>query len=118
MNSEEHAFLGGLIGLGSYMLHRLAKQKPVNLFEMVVSTIGGAGAAVLPDILEPATEPDHRSIFHSATTPALLSRANLDLWADDGLSEDQKLALSVLSTAYNSHLIADSTTKKGLPLLF
>ena len=118
MNSEEHALIGGTIGFLGYMGNRLVYQKPINLIALFLSTIGGAGAAVLPDLLEPADDPNHRSIFHSVTTLLLLTGANIKTWENKELTEDQKLALSILSTAYESHLIADSTTKKSLPLLF
>jgi membrane-bound metal-dependent hydrolase YbcI (DUF457 family) len=85
----------------------------------VTSAIGyasGCAGGVLPDILEPASNPHHRKFFHSKTTAvataiagkkAILSKQNPIL----------KSALVGAAAGYGSHLVLDSKTPKGLPLI-
>lgn len=79
--------------------------------------IGGiAGAA--PDIIEPATNPNHRSFFHSIAFFAILAHANNKIWQSESLTDEQKQLISTICAAYGSHLLIDGTSKRGLPLLF
>lgn len=119
MNTEDHLLLGGLIGLGGYVLFKLAHQKPLDLFEAIFFSIGGTVAGILPDLLEPATNPKHRSFFHSIIYLITIASGNGAIWdsANQSLTEDQKAGISILSASYCSHLVTDGMTKKGLPLL-
>lgn len=117
MDSGKHMAVGGLVGFGGYLLYKHLKQEPLSLAGAVLSLLGGAFVGLLPDLLEPATNPNHRSFFHSVALVLLLINANRKVWENDNLNEDQKLAMSIFSAAYGSHLVADSTTTKGLPLL-
>ena len=119
MNTEEHLFVGGLIGLGGYVLFKLANQKPLNFFEAVLFSIGGAIAGILPDLLEPATNPNHRSFFHSIISLSTITAGNGAIWdsINQSLTDDQKAAISILSASYCSHLVTDGMTKKGLPII-
>ncbi|OGH05748.1 MAG: hypothetical protein A2W22_02360 [Candidatus Levybacteria bacterium RBG_16_35_11] len=110
--------IGALLGFGGYLLYKFIKEESPNLIEALLSLTGGAIVGLLPDLLEPARNPNHRSLFHSSVILALIAYGNYRVWQNGNLSENQKLALSLLSSAYGSHLIADSTTTKGLPLLF
>lgn len=117
MDSGKHIAIGALLGFGGYLFYKYLKNEPPSLVGTLMSLLGGAFAGLLPDLLEPATNPNHRSLFHSVTLLALLLYGNYKVWQNDNLNEHQKLAMSLLSTAYSSHLIADSATTKGLPLL-
>jgi membrane-bound metal-dependent hydrolase YbcI (DUF457 family) len=117
LDSEKHAILGALIAGGGYLGYKLSKKESPDLVEAIVSFVGGAIAGVAPDILEPANSPDHRSLCHSHTLLALITQGNRNVWRSENLKESQKVIASLLSAAYASHLIADGTTPKGLPLL-
>ncbi len=117
MNARDHAILGALIAGGTYSLYKLSKQQSIDPGEALLSVIGGAIAGVAPDILEPATNPNHRSLFHSGATLALLNHGNRKVLHSAQFTESQKAILLSLSTAYASHLVADGTTTKGVPLL-
>lgn len=97
----------------------LHEKKPINLLELCLYSVGGAVAGVLPDVLEPATNPNHRSLFHSFTTFSMIIKGNSSIWNESNqtLTKDRKVVISILSAAYCSHLITDSFTTKGLPLL-
>jgi hypothetical protein len=119
LNSEDHLLLGGLIGFGGYVLFKLANKKPLDLIELIFSSMGGAVAGILPDLLEPATNPNHRSFFHSIASLTAIIQGNNAIWdsTNQNLTEEQKAAISILSASYCSHLVTDGITKKGLPLI-
>jgi len=118
MNRNEHALLGAIVGFGGYLLYKWVKKENPNLIELILSACGGAFMGILPDLLEPALNPNHRSIFHSLAVLGLIGYGNYKIWENPDLSEKQKLALFLLSSTFSSHLLADSQTAKGLPLLF
>ena len=101
MNGKEHLLLGSVIGGSGYVLYRLAEKKPINMLELILYSIGGSIAGILPDILESATNPNHRSLFHSITTLIMIAQCNNSIWdgSNQTLSKDQKAAISILSAA-------------------
>ena len=118
MDTGKHMAIGALLGFGGYLLYKYLQNEPPSLVGTLLSSLGGAFAGLLPDLLEPATNPNHRSFFHSVALLLFLAYGNAKVWQNDNINEDQKLAGCLLSIAYSSHLIADSTTTKGIPLLF
>ena len=74
----------------------------------------------LPDIIEPATSPNHRQFFHSYTFFVLLGVGMLKAHQWKPETEYKKLArysLLIAGGAYATHLLMDSTTPKGLPII-
>ena len=65
----------------------------------------------LPDILEPATHPNHRQFFHSYTILGLLGIAMYKAYKWESENELQSLsrfALLVSGVAYVTHLLMDA----------
>ena len=117
MDKSEHAIIGALVSLGLYGLYKyVKKEKPTFLGELGSLLLGGF-VGVLPDMLEPANSPNHRSFFHSRTLLAMLVHGNKKVWESQNLTEDQKVAISMISAAYGSHLVSDSSTPKSIPLI-
>ncbi len=85
--------------------------------------LGGVTAAIftnLPDILEPASSPNHRSIFHGLAFAVFLGTClhRLNQWQPQ--TELDKLVKTVgmlAVSAYLIHLALDFTTAKSLPLI-
>jgi membrane-bound metal-dependent hydrolase YbcI (DUF457 family) len=76
----------------------------------------GAFAGLAPDILEPATSPNHRQFFHSVVSAGVIA------WAISGkhtlkLSRTTRLFLRVFGIGYLSHIALDCTTPKRINLL-
>jgi len=69
-NRETHAIVGALAG-GGFAAYRAHEQEQLQL-DAILETIGGAiGGYIggrLPDVIEPASVPDHRGLAHSVTT--------------------------------------------------
>lgn len=116
-NRSEHAIFGALAALTTYGLYKLKKEEKPTIQGALGSLLVGAFAGVLPDLLEPASHPTHRSFFHSFTLLMMLMQGNLKTWEAQNLTEDQKLVISLLSAGYGSHLLSDSSTPRSIPFL-
>lgn len=114
--SKTHFGLGAATSALCYAVECERKNQNYSLEEILVAATGGGISGVMPDQIEPARTPNHRSFFHSATTGAALTKANTEL-DNLNLTEKQKIGLKSISVGYLSHLAADATTPKGLPLL-
>jgi len=77
----------------------------------------GSLGGTLPDLIEPATNPEHRKFFHSVGFSTFLSSILKEYVSENDASNENKLALSILILSYVSHILSDSTTPKGIPIL-
>lgn len=87
---------------------------------IAASGLFGAVCGTLPDLIEPANNPNHRQFFHSIAFGAILSGGLWHLWQWRPDREWQiwaRRAGLVAGGAYLVHLMLDSTTPKGLPVL-
>lgn len=76
----------------------------------------GAVVGVLPDLLEPATHPRHRALFHSVAfgTAGSIGVRHLLERADD---PDLRKLILCAAASYGSHLVLDAGTPLGLPVI-
>ncbi|HLP10630.1 MAG TPA: hypothetical protein VK177_01800 [Flavobacteriales bacterium] len=92
----------------------------VDMNQVVGNAVLGGGVgyacATLPDILEPATNPNHRNFFHSYTTLGLTAYGAYKVHQST-MTHQQKLLLNAAIVSYCSHLLADSETPNSLPLI-
>lgn len=118
MNRSTHQLVAGAAA-GIY----LAKRESMAGAATVKPVLGAAAAALftnLPDLLEPATSPNHRAIFHSIAFAAFLGSClhQLNQWQPQSDSENLLKAVGMLAlSAYLIHLALDFTTSKSLPLI-
>ena len=117
MNKADHIIIGAFSALGIYSLFKLSKNEKITLQGAATSMAAGGLIGMAPDLIEPPTNPNHRSFFHSLGFLMLLSAGNLKMWKSNSIPEEVKEALSIMYGAYGSHLISDATTKRGLPFL-
>jgi len=89
--------------------------RQVDLVEAALFTAGGAVVATLPDLLEPATNPNHRAFFHSLTAGGAVAYGAFGRHTEDWNPED-KFAVAAAALSFLSHLYLDGFTPKGLPL--
>ncbi len=128
-NFKKHAATGGGIGLALTAIINILQQKnrengdPNYKFdwgELIAKSLAGSSigafCGVLPDILEPATSPHHRKFFHSVTAATAIGygmyKANTS-----NLSESDKELINLAGAGYLSHLVLDSETEFGLPMV-
>jgi membrane-bound metal-dependent hydrolase YbcI (DUF457 family) len=76
----------------------------------------GLTFATLPDWIEPATNPNHRKFFHSLTTAGLVGYGMYGKHTHN-INVNLLEYVRSIGFAYLSHLAADSTTPKSLPLI-
>lgn len=145
---ETHVAVGMLAGLGAAALAAPRGDVPQLhvVAELVGGLVGGAIGGRMPDLIEPATSPNHRQIAHSVVTGGAFALARvadlqaacreraafnqrvaaaLGIEADERKDADLRavlwlfLAGAILGFAagYASHLVLDAGTPRGLPLL-
>ena len=121
MNGKAHRIIGGATGFAySVYLHlEKLKEDPNAEFDIgsaIVFTFLGVLGGSLPDILEPATSPNHRGFFHSLAFGTAVMAFVYGEHSEKWDPELRKLVRTLAKT-YLSHLAADLTTPKLLPLL-
>jgi len=121
--------VGGTVAAGSYLFDYLKTcnqckaqgmvSPKFDWMEFIGTTLlgGGVGAAggVLPDILEPATHSYHRKTMHSVTAGTALT--TLIVRNQSKMTRSQKSIANAFGASYLSHLVLDSQTPRGIPLI-
>jgi membrane-bound metal-dependent hydrolase YbcI (DUF457 family) len=117
MQTEKVRFIAGaLVGGTINFILQSAKMamdydRPFDWNEFFLCAGAGAFVGLVPDILEPATSPNHRQFFHSTVAAGLVA------WAISGkhtlkFSRATRLALWIFGMSYLSHITLDCTTPK------
>jgi len=117
METFEHGILGALVSLGLYEAYKHLRHENPTVQEVLGSLVLGGFAGILPDLIEPPTNPNHRSFFHSSALLGLFAYGNKKVLESPKFTDNQKLFVTLFSAAFGSHLASDSTTAKGIPLL-
>jgi membrane-bound metal-dependent hydrolase YbcI (DUF457 family) len=118
MNGPTHRLVAGLT-TGVFLAHQETGTGECT----VKPLLGGAAAAFftnLPDILEPATSPNHRRFFHSLAFVGMLGVALNEVRQWEPQTEWDKIlkqTILVAGVAYLIHLALDFSTCKSLPLV-
>jgi inner membrane protein len=118
-NLKEHAWIGAGVGVLTYAIMRDIYERPFDLGEMLMCAALSTVAATVPDVIEPALHPHHRSFAHSFVTAAGLLRIAVGFCDPNNSDWDpwQKTLWASATAGYLSHLAADGCTPRGLPLL-
>jgi membrane-bound metal-dependent hydrolase YbcI (DUF457 family) len=118
VNGPTHRLVAGL-ATGAFLAHQEGKAGQAT----VRPILSGAVAAFftnLPDILEPATSPNHRKFFHSLLFAGMLARALHEVRSWKPQTDTEKFwrqLILLAGSAYLIHLVLDFTTHKSLPLI-
>lgn len=116
-NRTTHVFAGGAIGLAIALMDK--QKNDVSHQPLFASFVGAVGGR-LPDLLEPAINPNHRQFFHSFLVLGTVGVSMYEIYQWSPESNLEKFIRGTLLTllgAYGSHLLLDMTTPKGLPLV-
>lgn len=117
MNRTAHVTAGVAVSAAAAAF---AEKPPENLSELFALLIAGGTGARLPDLIEPASNPNHRAFFHSAVvlTAAVYCAYRLWQWEPEDDAEKILKWLGLgLTIGYVSHLALDATTPKSIPLI-
>lgn len=116
-NFKQHAGMGAVVGLitGAVISYKKQKNGRFSVLDFAADiTLGAAAGLVgsaIPDILEPATNPNHRAFFHSYTA-AIFSNSTIAYgWEREGVIK------TAFCAGYCSHLALDAITPKSLPII-
>ena len=116
-SGKTHLAVGAITGLSIALIDN---KKHKLIHNPIVAPALGAFFGKLPDIIEPAFHPNHRQFFHSALT---FSAIGIGLYKaynwepETGFDEIVRGLTLIAGFSYLSHLVCDSTTPKGLPLI-
>lgn len=118
-NLARHIAIGAAAGGVTYLAMCKYLDREVDFGEFLFFTGASALFAPVPDVLEPAVDPNHRAFGHSLTLGAGLARlAVVQCNRKNTCCRNlEKILIAVLISSYLSHLLADACTPKGLPLL-
>lgn len=117
-NGKTHLMVGAVSGIA---LAAIDKKNESTYFSdpLVAGAVGGFFGK-LPDLIEPATNPNHRQFFHSVVVFGALIAGCKKMyeWSpEDDFGKALRAVVLVGGVAYMSHLALDALTKKSLPVI-
>lgn len=114
-NKQTHFVVGGLFSLFTSASRKAQRNEQLNIGEAALSFVAGGTAGILPDMIDPPTGPNHRSIGHSVVGCAGLSKVWEKTRDNPQLQPQQKDFAAAIIAGYLSHLFLDAQTPAGLP---
>lgn len=111
--------LGAALAVGGGLMLTDEERKEPTAKPLTAGAIAYA-CGTLPDIIEPAFHPNHRQFFHSWAVMGLVGYGIYRTYEWQPKNEWEKavrLALFAIGGAYAAHLLMDSKTPKGLPII-
>lgn len=124
---------GAALGIVSSVVvqKKLHKTEDLEIGHIALATSMATASSRLPDILEPATSPNHRGFFHSVLFGIILGFLGAELWQNLKERREERIRAGgnalhreeivlglflIVIFAFLLHLMMDSLTKRGLPL--
>lgn len=116
-DGKTHFKAGVIASIISYAQGKKSRNETTDLGELLAVGLFGGAAAMLPDIIDPPTNPNHRSIGHSMVVsglliPKLMNRIN----ENNQMTPKEKDFFKSIVMGYTSHFLLDARTPAGLPL--
>lgn len=117
-NRNTHQLLAALAAGGIYLANKEPNSDIAgkSLLNISIATL----TTNLPDLIEPVTNPHHRQFYHSFVFGSLVASAGIKLYQWQPEEDWEQFARQLLlfgCAGYLIHLIADSFTPRGLPLI-
>lgn len=119
MNGPTHRMVAGAAIAAAAVYHEQRSGQEPTAMPLAAGALG-ALCTNLPDILEPATSPNHRKAFHSVTCAVAIGFGMKKAWdwkPEDDLGRLARFVMLVAGAGYLTHLALDATTKRSLPLI-
>jgi len=117
-NGNTHALVGGIVGTSNYMFQHKTQNQNFDLIELLGVGLSSAFVGLLADIIDLPTNPHHRSLGHSLLLNSYILPKFWNIIENNpNLNFKEKKFYQSLICAYSSHLVLDSTTPMGLPLI-
>lgn len=118
MNAAAHRFMAGAV-VSVFLANREQKSGQTTLQPVAAGFLASV-LTKMPDLLEPATSPNHRQFFHSVAFASILGVGlyKLHQWEPQEAADKFWKTLGMLAiSSYLIHLAMDATTAKCLPLI-
>jgi inner membrane protein len=119
MNGPTHRLVAGLAIAAAAAHHEQRSGQQPTAMPLAAGAFG-ALCTNLPDILEPASSPNHRKVFHSVACAVALIAGLKNAWdwkPEDDLGRLVRFAVLAGGAGYLAHLALDATTTRSLPLI-
>lgn len=117
MNRGTHSIIGiGTASVGCFVWHRVSGEE-MDIWDFLLTLLGGYVGSILPDRLEPAVSPNHRDFAHSVTGGSSLVYLAIKVVTDTDVNPRIKWLCRGFMFGYASHLVSDATTPKGLSFI-
>jgi inner membrane protein len=114
-SAKQHLLIGAGVATIGWLTYCKLSQRPLVLGEFLLAAGIGAVGGLIPDLLEPAVDPNHRRFFHSYVAAVFLAQANHHVSRNMQIPEEIRGAIHLASLGFLSHLFADAQTPKSLP---
>jgi membrane-bound metal-dependent hydrolase YbcI (DUF457 family) len=115
--AKTHALIASVAGVAAYAVYCRRNAQEVRFLDAVVSGLVAVVGGLVPDLIEPANNPNHRSLFHSLAAGTALIHGTNQVQTNDRIPDATKLIMVLLVVGFFSHLLVDAFTPKGLPVL-
>ena len=133
-NGNIHKTAGAILVPITYLTIQNNSQQnnKVDIGELILLFGAGVGTSRIPDMLEPATNHNHRAFFHSITFAGIVSIIGVRAWNDLKVKRSERktmeiqqwnkyefidIAIIIAAGSILLHLVMDGLTKKGLPFI-
>ena len=122
-NFKKHANTGILLGIITGIIILIFKNKNEEICSetvieiMVGAVLGSFLGAIIPDVMDYPTNPNHRSFAHSVTANSIIF---LKLITNMNITEEidgNFTFFTAFGIGYFSHCFIDMQTPKGLPIV-
>ena len=117
MNKRTHIVVAAAAGVIAEVVRCRCCDRPVELMNVILASSAAATFGIVPDILEPAVHPNHRSLFHGLAMAGCAGYGVKAAASQQEWPEWMKALAVGAAVGYLSHLALDATTPKSLPLL-
>jgi len=121
MNGSAHKTIGAFTGIATLVAIDNHPDKQSIVHNPVIATSLATLGGMLPDKFEPASlGPHHRQFCHSFVSMGLVGYGVYRAYKWEPQTELDKclrIAAIMIGVGYISHLIADSSTPRGLPII-
>ena len=115
-NRNTHFWTGAGFGALNYFVKKKQRNESANLLELFLVGLASGGAAILPDLIDRPTGPNHRNIGHSVDFSGnIILKAREAVQKNPNLGNNEKDFLDALFVGFVSHLWLDSMTPARLP---
>jgi membrane-bound metal-dependent hydrolase YbcI (DUF457 family) len=115
-NRNTHFWTGAGFGALNYAARKKQRNESTNILELLFVGLASGGAAILPDVIDRPTGPNHRNIGHSVNFAGhIAAKARETIQENPNMNLNEKDFVDSLFVGFWSHMWLDSMTPAGLP---